>query len=201
MDPRNQRPLKIHLVSSADSLEFTHMTQSLTRSSIVALDAEWKPTSTHQSHFPIVTLLQLACQPGSRLVSELDESAESEGSVTFLLDLVSIPLTSIWEVLRDVFVSPDILKLGFRFKQDLVYLSSTFRAQGCDPGFDRVMLNLFLCLFSHQSVGNNRWNRRQSDFNFVFPCILRDLIASFGQLAILFPFLFCCCCPIHDRLT
>ncbi|KAK4571136.1 hypothetical protein RGQ29_029816 [Quercus rubra] len=138
MDPQNPNPLKIHIVSSTDSPEFTHLTQSLTRSSIVALDAEWKPIRTPQSSFPTVALLQLACQLGPRLTPDSDESTESVDSVTFLLDLLSIPLPSIWEILRDVFVSPDILKLGFRFKQDLVYLSSTFCAQGCDPGFDRV---------------------------------------------------------------
>ncbi|KAK9994836.1 hypothetical protein SO802_024539 [Lithocarpus litseifolius] len=138
MDPQNPNPLKIHIVSSTDSPEFTHLTQSLTRSSLVALDAEWKPIRTPQSSFPTVALLQLACQLGPRLTPDSDESTESLDSVTFLLDLLSIPLPSIWEILRDVFVSPDILKLGFRFKQDLVYLSSTFCAQGCDPGFDRV---------------------------------------------------------------
>ncbi|KAM3729708.1 hypothetical protein ACB098_12G032600 [Castanea mollissima] len=138
MDTQNPSPLKIHIVSSTDSPEFTHLTQSLTRSSLVALDAEWKPIRTHQSSFPTVALLQLACQLGPRLTPDSDESTESLDSVTFLLDLLSIPLPSIWEILRDVFVSPDILKLGFRFKQDLVYLSSTFCAQGCDPGFDRV---------------------------------------------------------------
>jgi hypothetical protein len=139
MDPKNQKPLKIHLVCSADSPEFAHLTQSLTRSSLVALDAEWKPIRSHQSQFPTVTLLQLACQLGPRLGADPDESAESEDSVTFLVDLSSIPLSSIWELLRDVFASPDILKLGFRFKQDLIYLSSTFCAQSCDPGFDRVI--------------------------------------------------------------
>lgn len=43
-----------------------------------------------------------------------------------------------YELLRKVFVAPDVLKLGFRFKQDLVYLSSTFCERGCSPGFDRV---------------------------------------------------------------
>lgn len=37
-----------------------------------------------------------------------------------------------------MFVDPNVLKLGFRFKQDLQYLSSTFCSHGCDPGFDRV---------------------------------------------------------------
>ncbi|KAG6707684.1 hypothetical protein I3842_06G044100 [Carya illinoinensis] len=136
MDLRKQKPLKIHLVCSTDSPEFSYLTKSLTRSSLIALDAEWKPDHTgNQSYFPTVTLLQLACELGPGLVSDPDEL---EDSATFLVDLTSIPLSSIWELLRDVFVSPDILKLGFRFKQDLIYLSSTFCEQGCDPGFDRV---------------------------------------------------------------
>lgn len=152
MDTQNRNPLKIHIVSSVDSPEFTHLTQSLTRSSLVALDAEWKPIRTHQSSFPTVALLQLACQLGPRLTDDSDESIESGDSVTFLLDLLSIPLPSIWEILRDVFVSPDILKLGFRFKQDLVYLSSTFCTQGCDPGFDRVSALTFFSVWLLRKV-------------------------------------------------
>lgn len=147
MDPKNPKPLKIHSVCSTDSPEFAQLTQSLTRSSLVALDAEWKPIRARQSYFPTVSLLQIACQLGSRLVTDPVESAESDDSVTFLVDLISVPLSSIWELLRDVFVSPDILKLGFRFKQDLIYLSSTFCAQGCDPGFDRVIASEFFSLF------------------------------------------------------
>ncbi|KAJ6687482.1 3'-5' EXONUCLEASE DOMAIN-CONTAINING PROTEIN [Salix koriyanagi] len=130
MDLPHEKPLKIHLVNSTESPEFTHLTQSLTRSSIIGLDAEWKPIrgQNHQPTFPTVSLLQLACQ--------LDH--DSDESETFLLDMHSVPLPSIWELLRETFVSPDILKLGFKFKQDLVYLSSTFCLQGCDPGFDKV---------------------------------------------------------------
>ncbi|CAI9762500.1 unnamed protein product [Fraxinus pennsylvanica] len=58
--------------------------------------------------------------------------------MVFLLDLQAIQLPSIYELLRKVFASPNIIKLGFRFKQDLVYLSSTFCSQDCNPGFDRV---------------------------------------------------------------
>ncbi|KAF6146032.1 hypothetical protein GIB67_033391 [Kingdonia uniflora] len=130
MDPKsvNLKPYKINYVSSTDSPEFTLLSSSLTRSSIVALDAEWKPSRTRQSSFPTVSLLQIACRVNS----------EESDSFLFLVDLVTIPLSSIWEILRDVFVSPDILKLGFRFKQDLIYLSSTFSEQGCEPGFDRL---------------------------------------------------------------
>ncbi|KAJ1381452.1 Ribonuclease H-like superfamily, partial [Sesbania bispinosa] len=129
MDLRNQKTLEVHLVSSTDSPEFTLLSRALTRTSLVGLDAEWKPVRTHQTSFPTVSLLQIASQIGG------DSEADS---VIFLLDLLSLPLSSLWGLLREMLVSPNILKLGFRFKQDLVYLSSTFCSQGCDPGFDRV---------------------------------------------------------------
>ncbi|XP_019430744.1 PREDICTED: exonuclease mut-7 homolog [Lupinus angustifolius] len=127
MDPITKKHLNVHLVSSTDSPEFTLFTQTLTQTSLVGLDAEWKPVRTHQTaSFPTVSLLQIACQ------------LQDGDSVVFLLDLFSIPLSSLWEPLREMFESPDILKLGFIFKQDLIYLSSTFCSQGCEPGFDRV---------------------------------------------------------------
>lgn len=130
-----QKPLKVHFVSAADSPEFIHLTRALARSSVIGLDAEWKPGQpSQQSTFPTVSLLQLACC----VRRGLDDSAEPDDSPVFLLDLSSVPLPSIWEILKEVFASPDILKLGFRFKQDLKYLSSTFQAQGCGSGFDRV---------------------------------------------------------------
>ncbi|KAI4337996.1 hypothetical protein L6164_016353 [Bauhinia variegata] len=129
------KPLKIHLVSSTDSPDFALLNQALTRTSLVGLDAEWKPVRTHRTVFPTVSLLQIACQLNGPLGGDSDESDEY---LVFLLDLLSLPLSSLWESLRSVFTSPDILKLGFRFKQDLIYLSSTFCSQGCDPGFDRV---------------------------------------------------------------
>ncbi|KAL9432777.1 hypothetical protein AB3S75_027739 [Citrus x aurantiifolia] len=135
MDCTYRKPLKIHLVTSTESPEFPHLARALSQSSLVGLDAEWKPQRSHQSNFPRVSLLQLACQPRPRFNPESDES---NASVVFLLDLSSIPLPSIWELLKELFVSPDILKLGFKFKQDLIYLSSTFCSQGCDIGFDRV---------------------------------------------------------------
>lgn len=145
MDSESLTPSEIHVVSSTDSPEFAHLTRVLARSSLIALDAEWTPVRAPQkSTFPTVSLLQLACQLGHRPGTDSDEL---EGSLVFLLDLSSIPLASVWELLRDVFVSPDVLKLGFRFKQDLIYLSSTFSSHGCDPGFDRVSAFLFPVLF------------------------------------------------------
>lgn len=132
----------IFVVSSTDSLEFVHLTRALTRSSVIGLDAEWKPIRTHQSTFPTVSLLQIACC----LAGADDSSVESP---VFLIDLTSIPLQSIHQLIREAFVSPNILKLGFRFKQDLVYLSSTFCAHGCEPGFDRVS---FVCLSSEDML-------------------------------------------------
>ncbi|MCD7448647.1 hypothetical protein HAX54_045295 [Datura stramonium] len=126
-----QNPVTIHLVSSTDSPEFNHLTRALTHSSVIGLDAEWKPIRTHQSTFPTVSL-----QIASAKLAGTDHS--SVESPVFLIDLTFIPLQSIYHLIRDAFVSPHILKLGFRFKQDLVYLSSTFFAHGCEPGFDRV---------------------------------------------------------------
>ncbi|KAI9071045.1 hypothetical protein K1719_046990 [Acacia pycnantha] len=133
MDAQSREPLKVHLVSSSDSPEFALLNQALTRTSLVGLDAEWKPVRAQQTSFPAVSLLQIACQLNAGL-----GGVESGDSVVFLLDLFSISLSLLWESLRDLLASPDILKLGFRFKQDLAYLSSTFCSQGCDPGFDKV---------------------------------------------------------------
>ncbi|CAI0410583.1 unnamed protein product [Linum tenue] len=127
MEPKNRLPAT-HIVASNESSEFARLNWVLARSSVIGLDAEWKPLKTQQSAFPNVSLLQLACQL----------RPEEDWVEVFLLDLESIPLPFIWELLREVFISPDILKLGFRFKQDLAYLSSTFCSHGCDPGFDKV---------------------------------------------------------------
>lgn len=133
MDPKFRKPLVILFVSSTDSVEFARLSWALSRSAVVGLDAEWKPTRVQQSTFPTVSLLQIAC----RLAIPLDGES-TEDLLVFLIDLLALPLPSIWELLSDLFVSPAVLKLGFRFKQDLKYLSSTFSSQGCDPGFDRV---------------------------------------------------------------
>ncbi|XP_065861424.1 uncharacterized protein [Euphorbia lathyris] len=155
MDPSNHKPLLIHLVSSTDSPEFTQLTQALTRSSIIGLDAEWKPLRSRQTTFPSVSLLQIACRSRPGLAFDLDESP------VFLLDLSLIPLSSIWKLLREVFVSPDILKLGFRFKQDLAYLSSTFCSQGCDPGFDKVEPYLDITSI-YQFLQHKEWGKKIS---------------------------------------
>ena len=127
--------MKIYLVSSTDSPEFTRLKCSFARSTVIALDAEWKPQRSSTSSFPIVTLLQVAC----RLGHDFDD--------VFLIDLTSIHLPSVWALLNDMFVSPDVLKLGFRFKQDLVYLSSTFTQHGCEGRFNEVKACAFLVLF------------------------------------------------------
>ncbi|XP_020210985.1 Werner syndrome ATP-dependent helicase homolog isoform X1 [Cajanus cajan] len=117
---QNQNPsnskLKVHLVTCTDSAEFTLLSESLSRTSVVGLDAEWKPV---RRSFPRVSVLQIACGD----------------STVFVLDLLSLPLSSLWQPLRELLLSPDIFKLGFGFKQDLVYLSSTFSSHG---GFDKV---------------------------------------------------------------
>ncbi|KAL2527492.1 3'-5' exonuclease domain-containing protein [Abeliophyllum distichum] len=138
MEPTDQEKAPpIHSVFSADSPEFALLSWALTRSTVIGLDAEWKPIRSHQHQptFPTVSLLQIAC-----LLAPENESTyrSSDVSLVFLLDLQAIQLPLVYELLREVFVSPNIVKLGFRFKQDLVYLSSTFCSQGCNAGFDRV---------------------------------------------------------------
>ncbi|KAK1361152.1 3'-5' exonuclease domain-containing protein [Heracleum sosnowskyi] len=139
----------IHFVSSTESPEFNHLNSSLTRSSLVGLDAEWKPVRTQQSTFPTVSLLQIAC----RLIADETES------VVFLLDLSTLPLSSIYELLKQMLESPNILKLGFRFKQDLKYLSSTFVSQGCEPGFEKV--EPYLDIASIYNVLQNKQKGRE----------------------------------------
>lgn len=137
MDYTSQKRLAIHFVASSDSPEFARLSSAITRSWVVALDAEWKPVRTpqHTLSFPRVCLLQLAF----RLGPQRGADSEADGdSVVFLIDLLAVSLPPFHELLTDLFTSPDVLKLGFKFKQDLIYLSSTFCDEGCDPGFDRV---------------------------------------------------------------
>ncbi|KAL4394015.1 hypothetical protein AHAS_Ahas02G0109700 [Arachis hypogaea] len=56
---------------------------SLTQSSLVRLDIEWKPVRTHQSSFLDMSLLQIACQLGGDPEPDL---------AVFIIDLLSIPL-------------------------------------------------------------------------------------------------------------
>ncbi|KAI3800232.1 hypothetical protein L1987_35543 [Smallanthus sonchifolius] len=129
----------INLVSSIDSPEFGRFKWAVTHSSIIGLDAEWKPVRGHQPTFPPVLLLQIACRV-------------SDKSVVFLIDLSGTLPPSIYDLLRDVFLSPNILKLGFRFKQDLLYLSSTFRCHGCHSGFHRVEPFLDIATIYHKQM-------------------------------------------------
>ena len=144
MDPARALPppFAVHLVAGdSSSPELSHLLQSLLAARIVAFDAEWKPrrrgASAHGDgaspappnppQLPTVTVLQLACR------------GEGGGNEVFVIDLLAVPLADLWSPLRGLFERPEVLKLGFRFKQDLVYLSATFTAAlGCDSGFDRV---------------------------------------------------------------
>lgn len=137
-------PSQIHIVTSSTCSEFTHLLHSLRRSTVVGLDAEWKPrrsTQPNSSPFPPVTLLQIACQ------FQAEQSDGGPKSEVFLVDLLGVPLGEVYQPIKDMFESETILKLGFRFKQDLVYLSHTFSTQGCDAGFDMVLLLSLSCLF------------------------------------------------------
>ncbi|KAG6471858.1 hypothetical protein ZIOFF_069305 [Zingiber officinale] len=83
--------------------------------------------------------LQIAC----RFLHKPMEPRVSE-SLVLLMGTLSVPLDTLSKPLRDMFEPPDVIKLGFRFRQDRIYLSSTFSTQGYNPDFDRV---IFLHLF------------------------------------------------------
>ncbi|KAK1304257.1 hypothetical protein QJS10_CPB11g00686 [Acorus calamus] len=163
MDPKTP---ETHLVTTIGSAEYALLRRSLRRSSAVGLDAEWKPCRRGAANrsvdgspsFPTVTLLQIACRLRPAGADADDDRSTDHPVVVFLVDLLSVPLSSVWEMLRDLFVSPDVLKLGFKFKQDLIYLSSTFKSQGCDEGFDKVepyidITNIYHCMKSRHGGG------------------------------------------------
>ncbi|PIA34752.1 hypothetical protein AQUCO_03700191v1 [Aquilegia coerulea] len=146
-ETKKLKSVPVHYVSSTDSTEFTQLCHALKHSTIIGLDAEWKPVRTKPFTFPTVSLLQLACRVNkitdSDSVKELEkksgvevEVANQSDSLVFLVDLLEIDIPSIWKVLKEMFVSAEILKLGFKFKQDLTFLSSTFSSHGCEPGFE-----------------------------------------------------------------
>ncbi|KAJ3688945.1 hypothetical protein LUZ61_018109 [Rhynchospora tenuis] len=130
---QHRQSFPIHLITSSTCTGFTHFIHSLRHSTVVGLDAEWKPRQSSQpnsSPFPTVTLLQIACQY---------QSPSSDGNPTtevFLVDLLTISVGDVYVPIRELFESEGVVKLGFRFKQDLVYLSHTFSSQGFEHGFD-----------------------------------------------------------------
>ncbi|XP_072984736.1 uncharacterized protein [Typha latifolia] len=155
MDPSASKsappPFETQIVTSTSSPEFSLLRHALFHSAVVALDAEWKPQRSRRRRpqttgdgdgaatspsFPAVTLLQIACR--IRPMASDQAVVVGGSSPVFLVDLISVPLAELWVLLRELFESPEVLKLGFRFKQDLVYLSSTFASQGCGSGFERV---------------------------------------------------------------
>ncbi|KAG8080720.1 hypothetical protein GUJ93_ZPchr0007g5123 [Zizania palustris] len=135
-------PFAVNLINGCGSSpELALLLRSLSAARVVALDAEWKPrrrgpgndpSPAPPPQFPTVALLQIACR------GDGDGAREGVTDV-FVVDLLSVPLADLWTPLRELFERPEVLKLGFRFKQDLVYLSATFAAAlGYGTGFKRV---------------------------------------------------------------
>ncbi|KAL6871473.1 hypothetical protein ACP4OV_014302 [Aristida adscensionis] len=166
-------PSAVHLVTDGGtSPELALLLRCLAAARVVALDAEWKPrrrggppaaaaapsTGDDPSpapppppHFPTVTLLQVACR---------GDGSERSGCEVFVVDLLAVPLADLWAPLRELFERPEVLKLGFRFKQDLVYLSATFAAAlGRDTGFDRVEPFLDVTNVYYYLKGHDRQKR------------------------------------------
>ncbi|WVZ62962.1 hypothetical protein U9M48_012648 [Paspalum notatum var. saurae] len=175
--PAPPPPFAVHLVTGGgSSAELAFLLRSLASAHVVALDAEWKPrrrgrpdsaapaalgdgtplspeASPARRQFPTVTLLQVACRGG--------DGGEGERGEVFVVDLLAVPLADLWAPLQELFERPDALKLGFRFKQDLVYLSATFAAAlGCDAGFDRVEPFLDVTNVYHYLKGHDRQKKK-----------------------------------------
>lgn len=147
--PPASPPLAVHLVTGGrSSPEHALLLRSLAAARVVALDAEWKPrrrgpavaddpsaaaaATPPPPQFPTVTLLQVACRGDG-------DGGGAAAAEVFVVDLLAVPLAELREPLRELFERPEVLKLGFRFKQDLVYLSATFAAAlGSSAGFERV---------------------------------------------------------------
>uniref|UniRef100_A0A0E0HZZ1 3'-5' exonuclease domain-containing protein n=1 Tax=Oryza nivara TaxID=4536 RepID=A0A0E0HZZ1_ORYNI len=147
--PPASPPLAVHLVTGGGSSpEHALLLRSLAAARVVALDAEWKPrrrgpavaddpsaaaaATPPPPQFPTVTLLQVACRGDG-------DGGGAAAAEVFVVDLLAVPLAELREPLRELFERPEVLKLGFRFKQDLVYLSATFAAAlGSSAGFERV---------------------------------------------------------------
>lgn len=76
-----------------------------------------------------------------------EEVGDVEGKrveeLVFVLDLLELPLSSLCKALKSLFASKEILKLGFKFKQDLKYLAESFPGEEAASCFDKVF-SLFL---------------------------------------------------------
>ncbi|XP_073111918.1 uncharacterized protein [Elaeis guineensis] len=75
--------------------------------------AENPPLLRYRTALPRRDLFQIAC----RVYREPSDSAVGE-SLVFLVALLSVLRSTLYEVLREILVAPLVLKLGFRFKQD-----------------------------------------------------------------------------------
>ncbi|KAH7287635.1 hypothetical protein KP509_32G067300 [Ceratopteris richardii] len=70
---------------------------------------------------------------------ELSQSRVQENEeIIFLLDMMSIPISFLWEAMKKMLVSSTVVKLGFKFKQDLVNLARSFPEPDSHSCFDKV---------------------------------------------------------------
>ncbi|XP_024516633.1 uncharacterized protein LOC9662799 [Selaginella moellendorffii] len=108
-------PSSIRLVDSIDGEAFQGFLLALQESSVIALDAEWKPVSVAGTH-PRVSLLQIACR-------KRDFGPESD--LVFIVDVLSIPASALLQPLEEALETSRILKLGFKLRQDLINLAAS----------------------------------------------------------------------------
>ncbi|EFJ13438.1 hypothetical protein SELMODRAFT_122415 [Selaginella moellendorffii] len=122
-------PSSIRLVDSIDGEAFQGFLLALQESSVIALDAEWKPVLVAGMH-PRVSLLQIACR-------KRDFGPESD--LVFIVDVLSIPASALLQPLEEALETSRILKLGFKLRQDLINLAASLSSTAsfsCEPYID-----------------------------------------------------------------
>lgn len=77
-------------------------------------------------------------QPQERLLECNLSKLTDPQELIFLLDMMSLPAWSFWEAMKKMLVSRNVLKLGFRFKQDLINLAGSFSGPSAHSCFDKV---------------------------------------------------------------
>ncbi|KAI5081787.1 hypothetical protein GOP47_0001530 [Adiantum capillus-veneris] len=119
--------------------------------------------STSHASRSAVVIHQSAPSYSEGLQNDLELSLSKlkiQKEVIFLLDMMSLPVNSFWEPMKKMLVSPTVLKLGFKFKQDLVNLSKSFPGPDAHSCFDKVDPYLDIGKLFLEVCG---WDRKQSN--------------------------------------
>lgn len=166
----NEGPLQLDDRVSAEG-GIQHIESAILNEDVVStieLGREGEGSTTSGSYVNRGAVGMSAESPSSGLVSKEGEKCvevslsrlREKQEMIFLLDMMSLPVNSFWEAMKRMLVSPSVLKLGFKFKQDLVNLSKSFPGPDAHSCFDKVdpyvdIGKLFLGLYGWQGESVN----------------------------------------------